>query len=287
MAIIDHQSECGNHHHANSKRLRVVALTRRSVLAGALFTEALIRDHNVVGIVAESRITRLSGNWPRYIYNRLRDQGIRRLFRHLFKTIVARGMKTDCVEEVHARHPEVPYHEVKSINDPDAVEIIRSHAPDLIVIGATRISKKPILEIPPCGCINIHGAMLPRNAGVEPTFWALMKDEFDTIGVTIHYAVERVDAGDILQQERVPFTLGETADEIDERIMHHGAELASRAVDKIAAGGNNPIPLDMSEYTLNPRPNAKERRQLRKKIRLGRAAWSGHKPELHLWEPPR
>ncbi len=267
--MVDPYADCkiGLESSRKEKPLRIVALTRRSVLAGALFTEALIRDHQVVAIVAESRITRLTGNWPRYLYNRLRDQGIRRLLRHLVKTIYARIARSDSVEEVHARRPDVPYYEVASINDPDAVEIIRSHAPDLIVIGATRVAQKPVLDIPLWGCINIHGAMLPRNAGVEPTFWALMKEEWDSIGVTIHYAVEQVDAGDIVLQERVPFALGETPDEIDERIMGYGAELASKAVTSIATGEAHPVPLDMSEYILNPRPTAKQRRQMRRKIR--------------------
>ena len=37
--------------------------------------------------------------------------------------------------------------------------------------------KKPLLEIPPAGCLNLHGSLLPAYRGRCPINWVLVNGE--------------------------------------------------------------------------------------------------------------
>lgn len=262
---------------------RVVILTKRSVMSSAPFARALIREHNVVGIVAEERTTCLAPSKLQYARNRLREHGLWRLLKYAAETVHQRFIERECIELVAAEYPTIPYFPVRSINSNEALEAIKRLEPDIICIGATRLFCDEGLAIPPLGCLNIHGAMLPRNAGMEPTFWALYNEEFNAVGETIHFAVPKADAGDIVMQEPIPFALGETVEEIDRRIILRGAEMISEAVRQVASGETKPQPMDMSRYLYNHRPTLEQRRELTVKIRRWRAEWNGEQPELKLW----
>ena len=44
---------------------------------------------------------------------------------------------------------------------------------NLISILGNQIFKKPLIELAPKGCINLHTALLPKYRGLMPTFWVL------------------------------------------------------------------------------------------------------------------
>lgn len=263
---------------------RVVILTKRSVMSGAPFAQNLIHSHNVVGIVAEDRATSLTQSKWRYARNRLREHGPLRLLAYVLNSARQKYVARECVEVVAQRHPEVPFFAVRSINDQSTLDTLRGLKPDIICIGSTRLFCDEGLSIPPLGCINIHGAMLPRNAGIEPTFWALYNEEFSAIGETIHFAVPTADAGRIVMQERIPFALGETVEEIDDRIIRRGAEMVPEAVRRVASGQYEFDPMDLSHYLYNGRPSLQHRRELSRKIKGWRAAWKDGRPQVQYWD---
>jgi folate-dependent phosphoribosylglycinamide formyltransferase PurN len=262
---------------------RVVILTKRSVMSGGPFVESIVHDHNVVGIFAEERATSLAKSKWQYARNRLREHGFGRLLGYVWRSVRQRYLERECVEIAAAENPDISFFRVRSINDPGVLDRIASLEPDIISIGSTRLFCDEGLSIPPLGCLNIHGAMLPRNAGMEPTFWALYNEEFDAIGETIHFAVAQADAGGIVMQEPIPFALGETIEEIDERIIRRGAEMIPEAIRMVASGEARPQPMDMSNYLYNGRPTLDQRRDLADRIKRWRSEWRTHRPEPKLW----
>ena len=60
--------------------------------------------------------------------------------------------------------------------------------------------KKPLLDLPRRGALNLHGSLLPRYRGRCPVNWVLINGETET-GVTLHYMEEKPDKGDIVGQE--------------------------------------------------------------------------------------
>jgi len=71
-------------------------------------------------------------------------------------------------------HPE-------RVRAPEAVEQLRGLRPDIIVVAAYgQILPRSVLEMPPRGCVNVHGSLLPRWRGAAPMQAAILAgDEFD------------------------------------------------------------------------------------------------------------
>ena len=76
--------------------------------------------------------------------------------------------------------------------------------PDLIFVNSySMIRPEDILAISRFGGINIHGALLPKYRGRNPTQWSILNSETST-GVTIHEMTEGIDEGAIIAQQEVP-----------------------------------------------------------------------------------
>jgi methionyl-tRNA formyltransferase len=76
--------------------------------------------------------------------------------------------------------------------------------PDLgLLAWWPKIIKTPLLEFPKLGFINTHPSLLPYNRGKGYNFWALVEQV--PFGVTLHFIDERVDTGDIVAQQPIPY----------------------------------------------------------------------------------
>ena len=139
----------------------------------------------------------------------------------------------------------------------EALESIRSAAPDLIVVAAYgKIHPKSILDVPPLGCVNIHGSLLPKYRGAAPIQRAVINGETET-GVTLMYMAEEMDAGDIIASEATP--VGEkTSAELFEELSHMGAELLIRMLPYIENGTAPRTPQDESKVCFAPMVSKEE-----------------------------
>lgn len=63
--------------------------------------------------------------------------------------------------------------------------------------------------------INFHPGLLPINRGMYPHIWPLV--DGSPAGVTIHYITEKVDAGPLIAQKRVPVFPTDIATDLEER----------------------------------------------------------------------
>ncbi len=154
----------------------------------------------------------------------------------------------------------IPLIAAGSINAPGYIKKIKDLDTDVIVsVAAPQIFKSEILQAAPRGCINSHSALLPENKGMMPVFWGMYKGAPE-IGVTIHYMVEALDAGEIIKQERVPVgneTLHEMilkTKRISARLMHETLEETARGTvtsTPMPAGGSYqtfPTPAEVREF---------------------------------------
>ena len=77
---------------------------------------------------------------------------------------------------------------------------MREFGPDIIVVAAYgRLLQKDILELPPLGCVNVHGSLLPRYRGAAPIQWAVLNGEKEA-GVTTMYMAEGMDKKSAIKQ---------------------------------------------------------------------------------------
>lgn len=140
----------------------------------------------------------------------------------------------------------------ENVNSPEAIQELTALRPELIVVVAYgAILRKPLLELPSVGCINLHASLLPKLRGVAPINWAIIEGHRAT-GVTTMWMNEKVDAGEIIQQRYVSILPEETAGELHERLCQIGSELLSKTLLSIKEGTAPRIPQDAALSTYAP-----------------------------------
>lgn len=140
---------------------------------------------------------------------------------------------------------------------------------DLVVsVAAPKIFKKPLLELPRYGCINIHTAKLPKYRGMMPNFWSLYNNEKYT-GITIHTMDEKIDAGKIILQKDVMIKEGESLNSLIKRTKKLGAELmleALRQIKTVEVKYSDYPDVESSYYSFPNKEDVREFRRRGKRI---------------------
>jgi methionyl-tRNA formyltransferase len=133
------------------------------------------------------------------------------------------------------------------INLPENVERVRSIAPAFIFSFYYRNMIKPeVLAIPRLGALNLHGSYLPRYRGRVPVNWAVINGESET-GATLHYMVEKPDAGDIVDQERVGIAFSDTAQDVFGKVTDAAVAIIARAWPLLRDGQAVRVPMNLAE----------------------------------------
>jgi methionyl-tRNA formyltransferase len=133
------------------------------------------------------------------------------------------------------------------INFKENVVLLREVAPDLLLSFYYRnMIRKEVLEIPKLGALNLHGSFLPKYRGRVPVNWAVINGESET-GATLHYMVEKPDAGDIVDQEKVAITFSDTAYQVFNKVTEAAVTVISRAYPRLVAGTAPRLPMDLSQ----------------------------------------
>ena len=133
------------------------------------------------------------------------------------------------------------------INLPENVERVRSIAPAFIFSFYYRnMITAEVLGIPRLGALNLHGSYLPRYRGRVPVNWAVINGETET-GATLHYMVEKPDAGDIVYQERVGIAFSDTARDVFGKVTDAAVRVIARAWPLLRDGRAARIPMNLAE----------------------------------------
>ena len=146
----------------------------------------------------------------------------------------------------------IPVYQPTKMRDGTVAALLRELAPDcLVVVAYGRILPQEILDVPPRGCVNIHGSLLPRYRGAAPIQWSVIRGETVT-GVTSMFMDAGMDTGDIIDTLTTPIGENETAGELFERLALLGARLLSTTLAAIADGTVTRRPQNDAEATMAP-----------------------------------
>lgn len=136
-----------------------------------------------------------------------------------------------------------------TLRDGEALAQLKALQPDLIVVVAYgKILPAEILNLPPLGCINVHGSLLPKYRGSAPIQWAVLNGD-RTTGVSTMYLAERMDAGDVIFSAETEIGERETSGELFDRLMDMGAQLLHKTLCAIAEGSAPRTPQNEAEAT--------------------------------------
>lgn len=135
-----------------------------------------------------------------------------------------------------ARDHNLPLYIPDNPNTPEFVTTVRRAAPDFIFSFYYRkLLGNELLAAAGRGALNLHGSLLPRYRGRAPVNWALVNGESET-GVTLHYMVEKADAGDIVAQKRVAIDFQDTALTLYRKLTRAARELMEATYPMLIAG---------------------------------------------------
>lgn len=137
-------------------------------------------------------------------------------------------------------------------NNEEFQAALQAISPEAIVVVAYgRIIPKWMLDLPPCGNLNLHASLLPKYRGAAPVQWAIASGERVT-GVTIMRLNEGLDTGDILLQREMPIAPDQTSVDVFPLLAEMGAELMVETLAGLQAGTIHPVKQDDNLATLAP-----------------------------------
>ncbi|MDX1944824.1 MAG: methionyl-tRNA formyltransferase [Pirellulaceae bacterium] len=123
----------------------------------------------------------------------------------------------------------------ESINSDEGLGLLRSLAPDLLVVcDYGQILSPAALAVAPLGGINLHASLLPKYRGAAPIHWAILRGETET-GVSVIHMTPRLDGGPILSVRRAAIGPEETQPELEQRLAQLGTEAVHEALDTLLA----------------------------------------------------
>lgn len=128
---------------------------------------------------------------------------------------------------------DIPVFQPNTLKNEDEQARLRELAPEVIIVVAYgKLLPKAVLDIPPHGCINVHGSLLPRWRGAAPIQWAVIAGD-EMAGVTTMQMAEGLDTGDMLLTYETKVDEKETAGELFDRLAQSGAELLTQTLVKL------------------------------------------------------
>jgi methionyl-tRNA formyltransferase len=122
----------------------------------------------------------------------------------------------------------------------------------VLVLAYGHILDQTWLDMPPAGFFNLHTSLLPRFRGASPIQATLLEGGSQG-GVTLMRLVARMDAGPIVDRERVDLTPLETAATLEAKLAQACVPLVLRNIEAMERGEAVLEPQDESAVTYTRR----------------------------------
>lgn len=188
---------------------------------------------------------------------------------HLTARVIGAKLQGRSIAAV-CRKYGVPSSIVRDVNAPEFLDELRGFSPDVLVsVSCPLIFKKPLIELPPRGILNLHGAILPHYRGIMPAFRQLANGE-EKAGVSIYFVNEDIDAGDLCGQRIFDIPPDDSLDSFLVRSKAIAADLLLEVLGRMEDGTVTSAPLNLAQGSYYKWPDAAAVEQFRKR---GRKLW--------------
>jgi methionyl-tRNA formyltransferase len=124
----------------------------------------------------------------------------------------------------------------------DVVETIKKFSADVgVVISYGKFIPKVIFDLPRHKTFNIHFSLLPKYRGASPVQYALCNGEIET-GVTSFYIEEKLDAGNIIIQEKLSIDIKDNSKVLFNKLIPLGIYVMNRTLELFQNGKHYSTP---------------------------------------------
>jgi methionyl-tRNA formyltransferase len=118
----------------------------------------------------------------------------------------------------------------------EATAALAEFDPDGILLASYgQLVPGDILSLAPRPPLNVHPSLLPRHRGAAPVAGTILAGDHEG-GLTLMVMIDRLDAGPIVDQWRVPLTGREQSPELEERLARLAAEVVPPVLERWATG---------------------------------------------------
>tara|TARA_B100000579_G_scaffold298263_1_gene248361 strand:- start:86 stop:1006 length:921 start_codon:yes stop_codon:yes gene_type:complete len=183
-----------------------------------------------------------------------------------------------------------------SLDNDEEYDYLKKLDPDIvIVIAYGKIIPKKFLDLSKYGFINVHASLLPKWRGAAPIQRSIMNLDNQT-GISIMKIVEKLDAGPVMQQDKLQINENVDSLTLSKVLSKLGAKSIMKAIDKIEKGEARFIEQNHGEATyakkilkkegkINWNENAKKVLAKINGLNPNPGAWFEHKNErFKVWK---
>jgi methionyl-tRNA formyltransferase len=130
----------------------------------------------------------------------------------------------------------IPVIQPEKLIAPEAMTQLQAWCPEVVVVAAFgQILRPAVLDLPPHGCLNVHGSLLPKGRGAAPIQASILAGDPET-GITIMKMNPGVDTGPILSQRTLSICPDDTCGSLFEKMALLGAELLVETLPPYLSG---------------------------------------------------
>ena len=152
-------------------------------------------------------------------------------------------------KEVALKHNIPVYQPIKIRKE---YEFVKELNPDVIItLAYGQIVPQGLLDIPPLGCLNLHGSLLPKYRGAAPIQYALMNNDKVT-GMTLMKMVKEMDAGEMYATEEVEISEEDNSTSLFKKMGDAALRLILKELPTILEGKLVGVPQDESLVSFSP-----------------------------------
>ena len=161
-----------------------------------------------------------AGDIVRYIGMKINQAKTRRKIGNVLEYYRDKSFKVDFVEDIN------DYSFIQELTEIDADVYL------FVLVG--QIAREEFLNTAKRGVYNLHTGKLPEYRGGLSAFWVLRFGD-DTAGVTLHRAIDKLDAGDVITESRFKVTTN-SMKELMEITMDCAAKTLIEGVERLKNG---------------------------------------------------
>ncbi len=167
----------------------------------------------------------------------------------------------------YCRRYGIACRQVPDLNGEESVQALQAWETDLLIFAGVPIIRRPVLEVPRRGTLNVHMGLLPFFRGKHVAEWSVYLD--GPVGVSVHLVDPGVDTGDIVFRQPIDVDDCRSIRQMRRKIstLQHG--ILARTARQWVEGRLEPIPQTRDQgkqfFAMHPRL----RMQVEQKLQAG------------------
>jgi methionyl-tRNA formyltransferase len=132
-------------------------------------------------------------------------------------------------------------HRTENYSSAETMAWLKERDADIFVVHTPYWVGKKVRELPRKGIVlGGHPGITPEYRGSHSAFWAIYKQKPEDVGCTVFLIDSGVDTGDVVVQERIPVTKGDSFMTLSWKGMIRIAQLQAQALNNLDQGHELP-----------------------------------------------